>query len=145
MDPQMDELSPAECSALLALGEVGRIAVVVDGEPIVVPVNYRWLPSAQASYVSVRTRPGNVVDRGAPPVAFEIDGVDPVHHAGWSVLVRGTLHHLDHLGPARELLDPHPWLAEDRDSWLVIDARLVTGRRLRPAAAEWAFHLRGYL
>jgi nitroimidazol reductase NimA-like FMN-containing flavoprotein (pyridoxamine 5'-phosphate oxidase superfamily) len=145
MDTRMDELSPSECSALLAQCEVGRVAVIVDGEPIVVPVNYRWLPDVHTSYVAIRTRPGNVVDRGAAAAAFEIDGIDPVHRAGWSVLVRGTLHHLDHLGSAKELIDPHPWLTDERDSWLVIEARAVTGRRLRPADVEWAFHLRGYL
>lgn len=144
MDPMMDELSPRECAALLAAGEVGRIAVIVDDEPVVVPVNYRWLPDERTSYVAIRTRPGNVIDRGGSAVAFEIDGVDTLHHAGWSVLVRGRLHHLGEPTLFRENIDPHPWL-RDRDSWLVIEAREITGRRLRPTEVEWAFHLRGYL
>jgi nitroimidazol reductase NimA-like FMN-containing flavoprotein (pyridoxamine 5'-phosphate oxidase superfamily) len=145
MDPMMEELSPSECAGLLAACEVGRIGVIVDGEPVVVPVNYRWLPDDRSSYLAIRTRPGNVIDRGAAAVAFEIDGVDTLHHAGWSVLVRGTMHHLGDPTVRRESIDPHPWLTRDRDSWLVIEARSITGRRLRPMEVEWAFHLRGYL
>jgi hypothetical protein len=36
-----------------------------------------------------------VIDRAELLVAFEIDSIDPYHQQGWSVLVRGTLHHVD--------------------------------------------------
>jgi hypothetical protein len=35
-----------------------------------------------------------VIDRAALPVAFEIDHFDVSAREGWSVLVRGTLHHV---------------------------------------------------
>jgi nitroimidazol reductase NimA-like FMN-containing flavoprotein (pyridoxamine 5'-phosphate oxidase superfamily) len=141
----MQELTALECVDLLAACSVGRIGVIVEGEPIVLPVNYRWVPDQRTPVLAVRTRPGNVIDRAGSRVAFEIDGVDAFHHSGWSVLVRGTLHHLGHAAPLRDLIDPHPWLATDRDSWLVIVPRVITGRRLEPAEAEWAFHIRGYV
>ena len=78
--------------------------------------------------------------------AFEIDGIDPAHQQGWSVLVRGTLHHVDpDAAEFRERFDPEPWLVEERDAWLVVDPFAITGRRLHPAEPEWAFHVRAYL
>jgi hypothetical protein len=139
------ELTPGECTALLSACRVGRIGVIVDGAPAIVPVNYRWIDNQQGAYIALRTRPGNLVDRAASTVAFEIDGIDDLHQAGWSVLVRGTLHHLLVDGPVRQIVDSHPWLDEDRDSWLVIAVEQVTGRRLAGKEAEWAFHIRGYL
>jgi nitroimidazol reductase NimA-like FMN-containing flavoprotein (pyridoxamine 5'-phosphate oxidase superfamily) len=139
------ELTSNECTALLAGCRVGRIGVVVDGAPVILPVNYRWVDDHQGAYVALRTRPGNIIDRASSTVAFEIDGIDELHQAGWSVLVRGTLHHLLPGAPVRHLIDSHPWLAEERDSWLVIAVDEVTGRRLAGKESEWAFHIRGYL
>jgi pyridoxamine 5'-phosphate oxidase-like protein len=62
---------------------VGRIAVVVDEFPIVLPVNYRLIEAGGVTWVAIRTRPGNVIDRASMRTAFEIDGIDTVHHEGW--------------------------------------------------------------
>ena len=140
----MLQLSRGECSALLALGHVGRIAFVVDGEPLVLPVNYRWLDDGVHAVIAVRTRPGNVLDRALPVVAFEVDGIDEVHQAGWSVLARGTLRHLDGPPLDAELVDPHPWL-DDRGSWLILEVVQLSGRRLLAVETQWAFDIRGYL
>jgi hypothetical protein len=79
-------------------------------------------------------------------VAFEIDGIDPVRHEGWSVLVRGMLHHVDpDAAEFRDRFDPEPWVAAERDSWLAIDPFAITGRRLRAAEQEWAFIFHAYL
>jgi nitroimidazol reductase NimA-like FMN-containing flavoprotein (pyridoxamine 5'-phosphate oxidase superfamily) len=139
------ELTQHECAAMLAACSIGRIGFVVDGEPHVLPVNYRWVVHLQRSFIALRTRAGNVIDRAPPNVAFEIDGIDDYHHTGWSVLARGTLHHVAADAATRELLDPHPWLAHDRDSWLVIAVDRMSGRRLAAGEPEWAFHIRGYL
>jgi hypothetical protein len=65
------------------------------------------------------------------PVAFEIDGVDVANQAGWSVLVRGTLHHADpDAADFRNRFDPQPWLGDDRDAWLSIEPFEITGRRI---------------
>jgi hypothetical protein len=78
--------------------------------------------------------------------AFEIDGVDRVRHEGWSVLVRGTLMHVDpNAGDLRERFDPEPWLLAERDAWLVIEPFSITGRRLQAADQVWAFHVSAYL
>jgi nitroimidazol reductase NimA-like FMN-containing flavoprotein (pyridoxamine 5'-phosphate oxidase superfamily) len=126
---------------------VGRVAFVPDdGVPMTIPVNYRLVDSNDRTWVAIRTRPGNVLDRAEMFVAFEIDQVDEVHHEGWSVVVRGTLHHIDPDAAAfRERFDPEPWVVEERDSWLAVDAFAITGRSLHAPEGRWAFDAAAYL
>ena len=80
------------------------------------------------------------------PAAFEIDSADEAHRQGWSVLVRGTLQHVDpDAADFRQQFDPAPWIQEDREAWLVIEPFAITGRRLHATEKEWAFHMRAYL
>jgi nitroimidazol reductase NimA-like FMN-containing flavoprotein (pyridoxamine 5'-phosphate oxidase superfamily) len=145
-DTWLEELSYADCLALLRQQVVGRIGVVVNEFPVVFPVNYRLVETRAITWIAIRTRPGNVIEQAGKNVAFEIDGVDPFHHQGWSVLVRGTLHHVDpDAADFRERFDPDPWVLAERDAWLVIEPFAITGRQLHPATTEWSFHLRGYL
>jgi nitroimidazol reductase NimA-like FMN-containing flavoprotein (pyridoxamine 5'-phosphate oxidase superfamily) len=131
---------------LLRAGSVGRIGIVVNDAPIVLPVNFRLVETLDLAFLAVRTRPGNVIDRAGLMVAFEIDGIDPVHHQGWSVLVRGTLHHVDpDAADFKERFDSHPWLMEDRDAWLVIEPFAITGRQLHAGDDQWGFNARAYL
>lgn len=95
VDAGLEELSLEVCLGLLRVTAVGRIAVIVDEFPIVLPVNYRLVETSGRTWLAVRARPGNVLDRASMHAAFEIDGIDPVHQQGWSVLVRGTLQHVD--------------------------------------------------
>ena len=68
------------------------------------------------------------IDRPGVNVAFEVDGIDPIHRQGWSVLVRGNLDHVDPDAPLiREHFDSEPWLLADRDAWLIIEPLVVTG------------------
>jgi nitroimidazol reductase NimA-like FMN-containing flavoprotein (pyridoxamine 5'-phosphate oxidase superfamily) len=144
--PMLDQLSTETCIDLLRIHLVGRISVVVDQFPIVMPVNYRLVETGESRWVVIRTRPGNEIDRGGVNAAFQIDSIDPAHRAGWSVLVRGKLSHVDSemINRLREQFDPQPW-APGRDSWLALEANQITGRRLRSVDIEWAFHVRGYL
>jgi hypothetical protein len=139
----LEVLSPESCRALLRTTAVGRIAFTVDEFPVVLPVNYRYVESEVTPWLALRTRPGNIIDQAPTNVAFQIDGVDPVARAGWSVLVRGMLHHSEARHPPPRF-DSEPWLA-DRTSWMFIEAALVTGRRLHPPMREWAFHVAAYL
>jgi nitroimidazol reductase NimA-like FMN-containing flavoprotein (pyridoxamine 5'-phosphate oxidase superfamily) len=141
----LEELSHEECLAHLRAESVGRLAVVVHEYPVIVPVNFKLAETSAATWIALRTRPGNVIDQAPPPVAFEVDGVDPAHHEGWSVLVRGTMHHVDAAsGDFARLHDAHPWLTA-RDAWLVIEPFSVSGRRLHAGESEWAFHQGAYL
>ena len=145
MTETLETLSEEECFALLATSNFGRIAVIVDDYPVVLPVNYRLAEFDDESWIALRPRPGNVIAR-ATKIGFEVDGADPVRRCGWSVTIRGTLHHVDvSFEELRDRLDPHPWLVEERDAWLVIEPLLVTGRRLLAPPLEWAFLPQGYL
>lgn len=147
----LDDISLEECQALLRSSQVGRIAVVIDGAPIVLPVNFRVVETtgretSPRTWIALRTRPGNVIDQAPMNVAFEIDAIDAPRREGWSVLVRGTLHHVDpNAADFRERFDPEPWLDTEREAWLVIEPFAITGRRLRAKELEWAFHPRAYL
>jgi hypothetical protein len=145
-DAGLEELSYEECLALLRAGGIGRIAFDVDDWPVVFPVNYRLVEASQRTWIALRTRPGDVIDRAPFNVAFQIDGLDPVHHQGWSVLARGTLHHVDpDAANFRERFDPQPWILAERDAWLIIDPFAISGRRLRAREPEWAFAVDAYL
>jgi len=146
-DHTMEELDLQECLGLLATQDIGRLCVLDDGVPAAFPVNYRLVPDPTGDVVIVvRARAGSVLDQPGQEVGFQIDGIDTVASAAWSVLVRGTMHHGDDPGLPGWLgcWDPHPWLGE-RDSWLAVVVTAVSGRRLRASAHEWAFSIRGYL
>jgi len=94
-DTWLEPLSHDQCIGLLCAGTVGRVAVIHNGYPVVVPVNYRLVETTGPPWIAIRTRAGNVLDQRTSPVGFEIDSIDVVDHRGWSVLVRGTLHHIN--------------------------------------------------
>jgi nitroimidazol reductase NimA-like FMN-containing flavoprotein (pyridoxamine 5'-phosphate oxidase superfamily) len=144
-DPWLEELTLDECVGLLQPRSVGRVAVSQEGAPVVFPVNYK-LVNTSALWLAVRTRPGSMLDRAPLGAALEVDEIDPPHREGWSVLVRGTLLHVDpDAAEFRERFDPAPWMSTERDSWLVLEPFAITGRRLHAAAGDWAFHMRAYL
>jgi nitroimidazol reductase NimA-like FMN-containing flavoprotein (pyridoxamine 5'-phosphate oxidase superfamily) len=137
---QLEELSPERCIELLSTRAVGRIAVVQDGYPIVVPVNYRVV-SEPDLWLVIRTRHGGVIEQSSARIAFQIDSIDPEQQEGWSVLVRGALRGLTDDSPeVRAHIDPHPWLTQERDLWLAIQPLTITGRALHAGAPDWTYH-----
>jgi len=127
------ELTKGECFELLAREQLGRVAVVDDRGPIVLPVNF----VLDRHMVVFRTDEGTKLDaaiRGSR-VAFEIDGTDAAAHTGWSVMVRGE---------AVEVTDPaelarlrrlplSPWAPGAKSRYVRILPAVLTGRRiLRP-------------
>lgn len=127
----LEVLSVAECLAMLARLRLGRLAVVADGRPLILPVNY----CLDGHDVVLLTDAGTKLDAARDaPVAFEIDGTDGLYHLGWSVLVTGT---------AEEVTDPAerdrlahlplvPWCEGAKDHWLRIRPTAITGRRIPP-------------
>jgi nitroimidazol reductase NimA-like FMN-containing flavoprotein (pyridoxamine 5'-phosphate oxidase superfamily) len=145
-DSKLEILDLDACLAHLRAEPVGRIAIVTAGFPIVLPVNYRLVETSGPTWVALRTRPGNVIDEASANVALEIDGIDATHHTGWSVLVRGTLQRVDpDAAGFRERFDSHPWLGEERDTWLIIEPASITGRTLHAPDQAWAFQSVAYL
>jgi nitroimidazol reductase NimA-like FMN-containing flavoprotein (pyridoxamine 5'-phosphate oxidase superfamily) len=128
----LEVLSAQECDRLLAENVIGRVAFVADGEPVVLPVNYRLHRGA----VVFRTARGEKLEAAArrAPVAFEIDGWDPDTQTGWSVLVRGVAEEVLDEDQVAELetLGLRPWAdSPQRRIWVRIRREDVTGRRVQ--------------
>jgi hypothetical protein len=138
----LDQLTFEDCVARLGSHHVGRIALLVDEYPLIVPVNYRLVVLPGRHWIAIRTRPGGVIARANMYVAFEIDELDAERRAGWSVAVRGTLHHVDPVvADFGRRFDPDSWLHEARDAWMIIEAFQITGRALRGPNRDWELEL----
>jgi uncharacterized protein len=129
----IEVLERAECLRLLAADEVGRIAVVDGGTPVIFPVNY----AMDGEAVVIRSDPGTKLDAGMRArVCFEIDGLDRAQRTGWSVVVVGRLEEITAYRStdlARlEHLSLRPWAGE-RSHWLRLVPSRITGRRISPA------------
>jgi len=118
------------CIERLKLDQVGRVSFVADGDVQIFPVNYRWYDGA----VVFRTAAGTKLDAAwtNKTVAFEIDGWNAEHMAGWSVVAKGL---------AKEVTDPEqidrlnglglrPWAGPGRNNWIRIRPDEVTGRKI---------------
>jgi nitroimidazol reductase NimA-like FMN-containing flavoprotein (pyridoxamine 5'-phosphate oxidase superfamily) len=127
----MDRLT---CEAFLANGSVGRLAVVAGDAPHIGPVN----DVAERATIVFHTAPGTVLTEASwRKVAFEVDGIDERHRAGWSVCAHGCgLDISDRVDPeSRHLrnLFVDCWAPEDRDRWFKIIPDKVTSRSLNPS------------
>ena len=138
-EPAIDEGQPLEilgrdeCVDLLTHGSfVGRLGLVVDEWPLVLPVNY-MVDRGTIVFCTAQGTKLNTIVAGAN-VAFEVDDSRSLHHSGWSVLVRGRAEvvedeaDLAHLraGPLR------PWARGARARWVRIPLDEISGRRIPP-------------
>ncbi|MCZ7525103.1 MAG: pyridoxamine 5'-phosphate oxidase family protein [Acidimicrobiia bacterium] len=126
----LEVLSEEECARLLATSHVGRVAVTMGALPAVVPVNYALLDGDVVFRTGKGTRLATATT--GTVVAFEVDRVDAEERSGWSVLVVGMA---DQITDPDELesalgLGLRPWAPGDRDHFVRVAARRVSGRRL---------------
>jgi nitroimidazol reductase NimA-like FMN-containing flavoprotein (pyridoxamine 5'-phosphate oxidase superfamily) len=130
---RLQELTRDECIELLRsylyFGP-GHIGYVVDGAPVILPVNFVvdgesvvfcTAKGSKLSWLSKHSR-----------VAFEVDHGRPLDHSGWSVLVRGSAHEVtdpDELDTLRQ--GPlHSWAVPSAEHWIRISLDEISGRRL---------------
>ncbi len=120
------ELTRDECLRLLRACSVGRVAIAsASGSVVVVPVNY----VVDDDVIVFRSDPGEKLGRlHERPASFQIDGIDDLHHTGWSVLVRGTAFRTTAAEVQR--LDIESWAAGDKQYWVRVVPGEITGRRL---------------
>lgn len=137
--PELDEalrletLDRAACIELLANHRfVGRLAVVVEGRPIVLPVNYIFDHDSIVFCTASGTKLNSVV--GGADVAFEVDDSVPLRHSGWSVLVRGHAEVITDPGELTRLRNGplRPWAKGARANWIRISIDEISGRRIPP-------------
>jgi nitroimidazol reductase NimA-like FMN-containing flavoprotein (pyridoxamine 5'-phosphate oxidase superfamily) len=128
----LEKLGDRACWELLGAGEVGRVAVVVDGAPQIFPVNYLALERAIYFRTDEGTKLRGLVDDRR--VAFEIDGVDPMRRTGWSVLVNGRAEVVTDSLLLRRLREQplHPWAVGPKSTWVRVSPLAVSGRRIPP-------------
>ena len=123
------DLSPTECQRLLEPGGVGRIGWNGGDGPQIFPVSY----ACAADLVVFRTSPFGVLSElvRATQVAFEVDDLDVVTHAGWSVIAHGRAQAvaspalLTHLWTVDGV---EPWAGGVRNVFIGITVERITGR-----------------
>ena len=128
-DLALTPLDEDECLRRLAAQHLGRLAVVVDGQPLVFPVNY----ALHGREIVFRTGAGTkLLGAAGKRVAFEIDGADNMYHDGWSVMVVGSA--IEEREPARlhelDLLPLTPWCPGPKGHWMRVRTAAITGRRI---------------
>jgi nitroimidazol reductase NimA-like FMN-containing flavoprotein (pyridoxamine 5'-phosphate oxidase superfamily) len=106
--------------------------------PLVVPVNF----VLDGSVVVFRTAGGGKVDGlRSGPISFQVDGIDPFHRTGWSVLVEGVAYEATRWEVRH--LDLSPWAPGQKDRWIRLVPTSITGRRIRKEYL--LFDSRGYM
>ena len=127
----LESLSRDECIRLMEGHPscVGRVALA-GPRPVIFPVNY----AIDGENVVFRTDPGAKFHAAVHKafVAFEVDWVEPTWRTGWSVVVRGQAHVVtdpDELNRVRRL-PLLPWAEGAKENFIVIESKLMSGRRL---------------
>jgi nitroimidazol reductase NimA-like FMN-containing flavoprotein (pyridoxamine 5'-phosphate oxidase superfamily) len=129
---QIVELTRDECRALLGRHRVGRVVFMDTRGPVALPVNY----VVDHDDIVFRTEVWSSLF--ATPttgkVSFEVDEIDEHERLAWSVLATGTVQKVSDPADLRHVmqLHPEPWARGNRDRYLRLRVRSVTGRRLVP-------------
>lgn len=118
------------CLRLLARARFGRVGFADDVGPHVLPVNCSLRHGDVVFRTESSSRLGRLAD--GRDVVFEVDHLDQVREAGWSVVGRGTAHRIDEPDEVAEVaeLDLHPWAAGEHDRWVRIRTGEITGRMI---------------
>ena len=134
IQPTLETLSREACLQLLASKRVGRLGVIADDRPHVVPVNY----ALDGDTVVFRTGEATVLTEASLRfVALEIDEIDEQTHRGWSVVVHGFGREVgDAIDAESRRLVAIPietWAGGDRNRVFKIEPEELTGRGIIPA------------
>lgn len=129
---KLEPIIRSECLTLLATASVGRVGLLVDGRPEILPVNY----ALDGDTVLFRTAEGTVLNQASMTVvAFEVDHLHPDTHSGWSVLVQGLAYDIgdtiDATSERVRRLSLITWAPGGRQRWFQIRPDKITGRRIR--------------
>lgn len=134
----LEILEREECLRLLGEEVVGRLGVVDLGQPLIRPVNF----VLDDDVIVFRSAEGSKLSGGlGSEVCFEVDGVDRVARAGWSVVVEGVLEEVTLLSGKTALdhtraVAAEPWAPGTQAHWLRLAPGRITGRRIRPAGQQ---------
>lgn len=146
-DRRIRTLSNEECYRLLETQRIGRLGVIVEHYPLILPVNYAM---DRQTIVLRFTEGTKFVAANHANVTFEIDQIDQAARRGWSVLVQGL---------AEEVTDRHreeviertlasgvePWAPIEHGHWMRLIPHAISGRRVEPGELPPAFEPASYL
>ena len=126
-DAPVFTLDEDDCWNLLERHQLGRIAVTLQGQADIFPVNY----VTDGGRILFRTAPGSKLAELAvnPRVAFEVDEHD--EDAAASVVVKGVAERIElqrEIDQADEL-PLTPWIPTLKYRWVRIVPMSITGRR----------------
>ncbi len=132
----IDDLDEEVCWRLVNSAVVGRVGFVLDGAPVILPVNF----DVDGRTIVIRTAQTSLLEAvaGGAAVAFEIDHSDETAETGWSVLVLGLGEEVTAASERTELesLPLHPWAPGPRDRWIRIRPTQITGRAISRKRAD---------
>ena len=121
-------LSPDSCRDLLRRARLGRLAVCMDGTPVVFPVDYRY----DRDQVVLRTASGQKLDalQGGTRVAFQVDHRDA--RVAWSVMAHGIPQVIDAQTEVDRLdrLRWPRWIPVSEYTYVAIPLQEISGRRI---------------
>lgn len=131
----LEVLSRDECLRLLGRATLGRLAITSGALPMVLPVNFRLV----GERIVFRTGAGSKLDAATSGnvVAFEVDDMDPLWHAGWSVVVTGVASVVTEPNERAELAEvgiPR-WAPAEEERIVTVSTDVISGRRMGPAPA----------
>lgn len=115
---------------LLRSAPIGRLALVIDGEPAIFPVNH----VVDQGTIVFRTAAGTkLAGTTGQVVAYEADGYDLDTRIAWSVVVRGRARQVRLLHDVLEALELPltPWEGGAKPHVVRIEPTVITGRRFR--------------
>lgn len=127
---ELELLDDDESLALLGSAEVGRVGVVVDGQPLIFPVNH----VLEGRSIVVRTDSARMLGGASlAKVAFQADGFDAGARSGWTVLVQGigndVTDAIDATSEHLQTVPVSPWAPGPKPRLLRIDVKTIEGRR----------------
>jgi uncharacterized protein len=131
-EAELERIAEAECLEILGEHSLGRIAIVIDGQPQIFPVNY----ALSGRIVTFRTASGNKLAYApTSKVSFEIDGFDGSTGTGWSVIVLGVAvdatDAFDDVSWAARAVSPRPLAPGAKPYRVAIEPTAISGRRFR--------------
>jgi nitroimidazol reductase NimA-like FMN-containing flavoprotein (pyridoxamine 5'-phosphate oxidase superfamily) len=138
------ELPEHTCWMLLRSAEVARLAVCVDAQPDIFPVNF----VVDHATIVLRTAEGSKFSAAVTNavVAFEVDGHDLETNEAWSVVIKGRAEEIKRL---HEIIEAHdlplfPWHAAPKSRFVRIVPETISGRRFPVVdTTAWATPTRG--
>ena len=118
---------------MLATSEFGRIVFTRQALPVIHPVRF----CVHDGQVLFATREGDQLSRAVrgAVVAFQVDNLDALTGAGWTVTAVGPAHVLTDANDitAAAGLGLHTWVPTARYSYVAIQIGILRGYRVSPA------------